>query len=139
MKTMKMLILAGMVLAAGLVGKAEASLSVSSASAAGVVAASTPTVSGQLIRLKGCILGNDSAINTCVGLYDNTVLKLQLCASAQGSQSFPSGVPSASPLSGTPGGLTQLFGEDLTFAGAFVVKSSSPSASVSLTCGYSKR
>lgn len=136
MKMSVKLILAAMLLAAGLVGKADASVFVSTPSIAGFLAVSTPTASGTSTRLKGCILSNDTAVASCVGLYSNTTLKLQLCAGANASAMYPSGVPTATALSGTAGGLSQLFGEDLSFPGAFIVKGSTPSSSISLTCAY---
>lgn len=123
--------------AVALVGKANATITVSTMSASGVAAVAAPSTGKTVI--KGCTLSNDSAVASCAQLYDGATLKLQLCAGAQATTNWPSGVPSATGNSGTSGAGPQFFGEDLSLSGAFNIKSSSPSASVILTCASTNR
>ncbi len=141
MNKMKMMILTAMLLAAGAVQKANATISYSTQSVAGSIMASTPTVSGRLNIVKGCNLGNPLTIATCVNLLERgpsgDTTKAIICAPASSSQAFPPVGGVTVPNSGTPGAMSQFFGEDLSFNGAFIVTSSTPSASVILTCSYS--
>lgn len=130
---MKKIALAGALLVAGLVGKANALITVSTASVAGVQAVAAPST-GKTTKLKGCVLGNDTGSAACVFLKSGTTTKLVLCAGANSSATYPPAVPSATFGSGTNGGFTSLFGEDMVFSGAFNVTSSSPSSSIVLTC-----
>ncbi len=139
MKMFKMLILAGMVLA-GLGVKSNATISFSTSSVQAIVIASTPTVSGQLIRIKGCNLGNGLSVSTCVNLIQRgaagDTTKAILCAGAGASATFPASAGGTGNMSGTPGAMSQFFGEDLTITGGFVITSSTPSASSITTCAY---
>jgi hypothetical protein len=123
----KTMILAAMVLAAGLVGKAEAAVVVSSSSVNGVVAIAAPA-SGQVTKIKAMKLCNDTSTNLCVTLKDGTTFKSMLCAAAQACETYPKGVASPVYGSGIGGGVPAFLGENLTVSGAFNVTSSTPFA-----------
>lgn len=140
MKKMKLLILAGMVLAAGLAEKANATIVTSTSSVLGSVLVSTPTATGQKIRLKACQLGNDTALASCVQLKDlaaTNTTKAIICASARAMGSFPNNGTGANvALAGTSGSISTFFGEDLVFTGGFQVVGATESANIQLVCSY---
>ena len=127
MKKMNQMILAAMLLAVGLAGKAEAAVVVSSASVAGVAAIAAPA-SGSVTKIKSMRLCNDGASNLCVTIKDGTTFKTMLCAATQACETYPKGVASLTANSGVQGGVPQFLGENLTVAGVFNVFASTPFA-----------
>lgn len=119
------IILALMVLA-GLVGKAQATIVVSSFSVAGVAAIAAPAANKNVI--KSLTLSNDTATALCVFIKDGTTLKMVLCAGANATKTWPEGTTSYSPGAGTNGNASQFLGEDLKFSGAFNVTSATAAA-----------
>ena len=137
MKRLNKIILAGALLLAGLTGlagKANALVSVSTASTSGTTLVPAPSSSSKSTKLKACILGNATGSAVCMTLQDGSTTKLVLCAAANSTAVYPNSVPSPAFMSGTSGALTQLFGEDLAFLNAINVVGSTTSASVTLTC-----
>lgn len=137
MKRLNKIILAGALLLAGLTGlagKANALVSVSTASTSGTTLVAAPSSSSKSTKLKGCILGNATGSAVCMTLSDGTTPKVTLCAAANSTAVYPNAVPSPAFMSGTSGALSQLFGEDFAFSGAINVTASTTSASVLLTC-----
>ena len=124
---MKKLILAAGGLVAGLAGKAEAAVVVSSASVAGVAAIAAPA-SGSVTKIKSMRLCNDGSTNLCVTIKDGTTFKTMLCAATQACETYPKGVASLTANSGVQGGVPQFLGENLTVAGAFNVTAITPFA-----------
>lgn len=145
MKKMSKMILAAMLVAAGLVGKADATIVISTqAYVATTVLLSTPTATGVTIRLKGCMLANKiiPVLDTCVDLIDMTAvntIKATVCVPKNQVVAFPSATTGpGNGIAGTAGSLSQFFGEDMVFSGAFAVASSTPTGTgITLTCSYS--
>lgn len=126
MNKMIKLILAGMVLAAGLTEKANATIVVSSFSVAGVAAIAAPSANKNVI--KAVTLSNDTSTALCVFMKDGTTLKLVLCAGAQSTKTWPEGTTTVTAFNGTSGNASAFLGEDLKISGAFNVTSSTPAA-----------
>lgn len=152
MKIKMKMILAAMLLAAGIAGKANATIAIStvavSASAAPTILVSTPTATSaitgltQTTKLKSCMLSNDGTLNSCVYFKDMAgagLVRLVMCANAQAQATFPPGNPGAMTASGTPGALPNYVGEDLVFTGGLNVYSSSGTvegSSLYVNCSY---
>lgn len=123
--------------AAGAV-RAEASVVISSVSAAGVVVISTPSGTNAVTIIKGCRLCNDTAVNTCVRFNENGTMRFQLCASSYSCSNTPT-ESNPNPLSRI-NGLAGFLGENLQLTGAFIIAGSTPGANaaggMSVVCGY---
>lgn len=136
MKKNKMISVLGLLLGlAAFAVPSNATIVVSTASVAGVLLAAAPP-SGQKTVVKGCHLANDTSVALCVNLLDGATKKMALCAGAQGQADTPheSPLPSGGPANGA---IDEFYGESLLLAGAFNVTTSTPSASIVLTCAYS--
>lgn len=125
-KNMK-LILAAMLLVCSVTVKANASVAVSSASAAGVQAIAAPS-SGNVTVIKSLTLSNDTATALCVLMKDGTTFKGFLCAASHSTTVWPPAAPSPGAFSGSGGALSAFLGEDFKVAGAFNVFASTPIA-----------
>lgn len=122
------MVLLGALLAMVMASEAKATVAVSSFSAAGVQTIAAPAA-GKKNYIKSITLGNDNAAALCVLIKDGTTTKLMLCAGAQGTVTWPSGVAGLeASASGTSGPVSKFLGEDLTFSGAFNVTSATASA-----------
>lgn len=124
---MNKVLLIAAVLAAGVCGRAEASIAFSSASVAGVVAIAAPAT-GTKNYIKSMTLANDTAIALCVVLKDGANAKGMVCAAANAMKTWPEGTTSQNANSGIQGNVNSFLGESLPVSAAFSVTASTPFA-----------
>ena len=120
------------------VGKADASIVTSTATANGSGAILMAAPSSGMLYLKGCVLGNNNASAVCITLVDggsSNASIITMCVADSSTYVLGGGGGAANTQSATTvGNLPAIFGEQVPFVGPIYALASATQSGTLLTC-----